>query len=346
MSTGHLELRSLEKSFDGRGVVREVSLDVPGGEFFSLLGPSGCGKTTTLRMIAGFERPDSGTITIDDDDVGDWPPEKRPVATVFQNYALFPHLDVAENVGFGLRFTKTDSTERRRLVADVLDRVRLTGFESRRVHRLSGGEQQRVALARALVLRPRVLLLDEPLGALDAQLRKQLQVELAEIQRDVGLTFVYVTHDQEEAWTMSDRIGLMFGGSLRAVGRPRDLYDSPTSLSAARFLGTANVFTGQANGSWMDVGTWRVPLPSAVRSGEVTVMVRPERIRVVDGQGAGSGRVTVAQFAGVSQLVTLDVGGMHVRISVPNDGRSDFLRPGEVVNFDVEPAHVVVLTDD
>ena len=346
VAAGRLTLKHLEKSFEGRPVVRDVSMEVAAGEFFSLLGPSGCGKTTTLRMIAGFEQPDAGTIEIDDQAVGDWPPEKRPVTTVFQNYALFPHLDVAQNVGFGLRFTDLDRSAHRRLIGEALDRVRLSGFESRRVHRLSGGEQQRVALARALVLRPRVLLLDEPLGALDAQLRKQLQTELTTIQREVGITFVYVTHDQEEALTMSDRIGLMLGGSLREVGRPRDLYDAPSSLSAARFLGVANVFTGPVVGSRLELGSWSIPAPPSLGGSEATVMIRPERVRLVDGAVTASGRVVMAQFAGTSQHVTIDMGGIEVRALVSNDGRQEFVSPGQVVNVEVDPRDVITLSAD
>ena len=245
---GSVTLRGLNKSYGERVVVNDVSLEIRAGEFFSLLGPSGCGKTTTLRMIGGFEIPDSGQVLIDDRDVTNDEPEVRPLNTVFQNYALFPHLKVYENVAFGLRFEKSASvstkTEKER-VMEALDLVALGAFGDRRVHQLSGGEQQRVALARALVLEPSVLLLDEPLGALDAQLRARLQIELASLQRQIGITFIYVTHDQHEAFTMSDRIGVMRDGKLIQVGDPREIYETPVSIDVARFIGAANLIPGK-----------------------------------------------------------------------------------------------------
>ena len=209
MPGGHVQLVDLTKRFGEFEAVSNISVDVPAGEFFSLLGPSGCGKTTTLRMIAGFERPTEGRILLDGQDVADVPPHKRNVNTVFQNYALFPHLDVSQNVAFGLRFGKASKDEVRRKVEEALALVQLEQFADRRPHQLSGGQQQRVALARALILNPSVLLLDEPLGALDAKLRKSLQIELKTLQERVGITFIYVTHDQEEALTMSDRLAVM-----------------------------------------------------------------------------------------------------------------------------------------
>lgn len=316
--SGQVALRALTKAFGGRTVVDGIDLDVAAGEFFSLLGPSGCGKTTTLRMIAGFEMPDTGRIEIDGEDVAGRPPEKRPVNTVFQNYALFPHLDVEANVAFGLRF-RDDSTDDRRAVAEALELVRLGGFGKRRVHKLSGGEQQRVALARALVLRPRVLLLDEPLGALDAQLRKDLQVELSRLQREVGITFVYVTHDQEEALTMSDRLGIMLAGRLVGVGSPRDLYDSPGTVDAARFLGTANVFSGTNDRGGVDIDGWTIPLPIGAPAGSVTVMIRPERV-VVDSTGSNA-VVERTVFAGATEQIHLIVGSQRVLAVSAGAGR-------------------------
>ena len=221
--------------------VDDVSLEIGSGEFFSLLGPSGCGKTTTLRMIAGFERPDSGRIVIGDADVTQTPPHLRPVNTVFQSYALFPHLSVEQNVGFGLRFKDVAKDEKRSRVHEALELVRLGGLAQRRPHQLSGGQQQRVALARALVLSPSVLLLDEPLGALDAKLRRELQVELKSIQREIGITFLYVTHDQEEALTMSDRLAVMAAGKVEQLGAPRDVYEHPETAFVADFLGVSNL---------------------------------------------------------------------------------------------------------
>jgi len=234
-------LEGVSKRFDAVTAVDGVSLAVRSGEFFSLLGPSGCGKTTSLRMIAGFERPDAGRILIGEADVTETPPHRRPVNTVFQSYALFPHLSVEQNVAFGLRFTSVPKDEGRRRVAEVLELVRLGGYGERRPHQLSGGQQQRVALARALVLSPAVLLLDEPLGALDAKLRRGLQVELKAIQRDVGITFLYVTHDQEEALTMSDRLAVMHRGRIRQLGSPREVYEEPATAFVADFLGVSNL---------------------------------------------------------------------------------------------------------
>ena len=218
---GEVTLEELRKDYRDVTAVEEIDLHVPPGEFFTMVGPSGCGKTTTLRMIAGFERPTSGHILLDGVDVAQTPPHKRNVNTVFQSYALFPHLSVADNVAFGLKYRKVSRDERKRAVAETLELVQLAGFERRKPHELSGGQQQRVALARALVLKPRVLLLDEPLGALDARLRKDLQVELKALQEDVGVTFIFVTHDQEEALTMSDRIAVMNNGRVEQAGPPR-----------------------------------------------------------------------------------------------------------------------------
>lgn len=223
--------------------VNDVSLDIAAGEFFSLLGPSGCGKTTLLRMLAGFEIPDSGAIQIAGWDVTTDPPNRRPVNLVFQHYALFPHLSVQKNIAFGLRYLKIDPAETNRRVAEAIARVQLAGFENRYPHQLSGGQKQRVALARALVLRPTVLLLDEPLSALDQKLRREMQVELKHLQRNLGITFVFVTHDQEEALVMSDRIGVMNGGRLEQVGPSNEVFERPKTEFVARFMGAANFFT-------------------------------------------------------------------------------------------------------
>ena len=222
---------------------------MPSGEFFSLLGPSGCGKTTTLRLIAGFERPDEGQILLDGVDMVQTPPHKRNVNTVFQNYALFPHLTVAENVAFGLRYQDVSKQEAKTKVADALELVRLQGLERRRPSQLSGGQQQRVALARALILNPAVLLLDEPLGALDAKLRKALQIELKALQEEIGITFIYVTHDQEEALTMSDRLAVMSNGRVEQIGSPSDVYEEPTTAYVADFLGVSNLMDATAGGA-------------------------------------------------------------------------------------------------
>jgi spermidine/putrescine transport system ATP-binding protein len=242
---GHVELVDLTKKFADVLAVDALGLQIEQGEFFSLLGPSGCGKTTTLRLVAGFEEPTSGRILLDGIDVGRLPPNKRNVNTVFQSYALFPFLDVAGNVAFGLKRQSLDKSEIKRRVGEVLELVQLPGYEKRRVNQLSGGQQQRVALARALVLHPAVLLLDEPLGALDAKLRRTLQVELKAIQERVGITFLYVTHDQEEALTMSDRIAVMSQGRIAQVGTPRVLYEEPADAYVADFLGVSNLMDAQ-----------------------------------------------------------------------------------------------------
>ena len=248
MAGGEVQLVDLVKRFGDFTAVAGVNLEMPSGEFFSLLGPSGCGKTTSLRMIAGFERPTEGQILLDGVDMAQTPPHKRNVNTVFQNYALFPHLTVEENVAFGLKYQKASKEETRDRVGKALELVQMTQFEKRRPNQLSGGQQQRVALARALILNPKVLLLDEPLGALDAKLRKRLQIELKALQEEVGITFIYVTHDQEEALTMSDRIAVMSQGRVEQVGGPKEIYESPATAYVADFLGVSNLMDAEAGG--------------------------------------------------------------------------------------------------
>ena len=245
MTGGALSLVALTKSFGDVVAVDGIDLEMPAGEFCSLLGASGCGKTTTLRMIAGFERPDGGQILLDGRDMAPDAPHVRPVNTVFQNYALFPLMTVWDNVAFGLRYQDVDKAETKRRVGEALALTRIEELGHRRPAQLSGGQQQRVALARALVLNPRVLLLDEPLGALDAQLRKHLQLQLRQLQRDVGITFVYVTHDQEEALTMSDRIAVIAEGKVEQVGSPEEIYARPATAYVAGFLGSANIFDAE-----------------------------------------------------------------------------------------------------
>ncbi len=245
---GEVSLVDLVKRFGDVAAVAGIDVDMPSGEFFSMLGPSGCGKTTTLRMIAGFEQPTEGKILLDGADMAYTPPHKRNVNTVFQNYALFPHLNVADNVAFGLRRQKVGKQELRQRVGEALELVQLSGFEKRKPGQMSGGQQQRVALARALVLKPAVLLLDEPLGALDAKLRKALQIELKALQQQVGITFVYVTHDQEEALTMSDRIAVMADGKVEQIGPPQEVYEAPETVFVADFLGVSNLMDAEAVG--------------------------------------------------------------------------------------------------
>ncbi len=248
MAGGEVQLVDLVKRFGDFTAVDGINVKVDSGEFFSLLGPSGCGKTTTLRMIAGFERPTEGQVVLDGTDVATVPPHKRNVNTVFQNYALFPHLNVEKNVAFGLRYQDSSKAESARMVGRSLELVRLSGYEKRRPNQLSGGQQQRVALARALILNPALLLLDEPLGALDAKLRKALQIELKAIQEEVGITFIYVTHDQEEALTMSDRLAVMSNGRIEQIGPPREVYEEPSTAYVADFLGVSNLMDAIAYG--------------------------------------------------------------------------------------------------
>jgi spermidine/putrescine transport system ATP-binding protein len=290
-----IQLEQVVKHFPaGSGdvaAVEQVDLSIAEGEFFSLLGPSGCGKTTTLRMIAGFEEPTAGRILLQGRDVVGVPPYRRDVNMVFQSYALFPHMDVFDNVAFGLRRKKVPGDEIERRVGEMLELVELGGREHRRPQQLSGGQQQRVALARALVNHPRALLLDEPLGALDLKLRQAMQLELKRIQREVGITFVYVTHDQGEALTMSDRLAVMDRGRIEQLGTPRELYEHPATRFVAGFIGTSNIFSGRVVGQVGELGVVEsapgervlVPLGPAARQGaEVDVAVRPEKISLLD----------------------------------------------------------------
>ena len=301
MAQTDVRLDRVTKRFHEVTAVDDLSLDIEHGEFFSMLGPSGCGKTTTLRMIAGFEDVTAGTIFLGEQDVTELPPYKRDVNTVFQNYALFPHLNVFENVAFGLRRRKVADNEIKRRVAEMLEMVELPGYERRRSNQLSGGQQQRVALARALINKPRVLLLDEPLGALDLKLRKQMQFELKSIQSNVGITFVFVTHDQEEAMTMSNRIAVMRDGKIEQLGSPEELYERPSTPFVANFLGVSNLLDGKVvaiNGEFADVQLGRgervrVPAEGCQDTLEVTIGVRPEKLRLVaaaaDTDGADQG---------------------------------------------------------
>jgi spermidine/putrescine transport system ATP-binding protein len=329
---GQVVLESLVKRFGDTVAVDGIDLHMPPGEFFTLVGPSGCGKTTSLRMIAGFERPTSGRILLDGVDVAQTPPHKRNVNTVFQSYALFPHLTVAENVAFGLKYKRVTREERKRQVSEMLDVVRLAGFEDRKPTQLSGGQQQRVALARALILRPRVLLLDEPLGALDARLRKDLQVELKALQSDVGVTFVFVTHDQEEALTMSDRVAVMNNGRVEQAGSPQTVYEEPETLFVADFLGVSNLVIADAVGTEngdcvLEVGerSLRACQGTTDARGQVKAMIRPERVQVEPhGQEGGNrlpGMVEQVVFLGsFRELHVRILGGALVKAVAPNDG--------------------------
>src|SRR5215213_3723989 len=330
---GRVQLINLAKRYDDSEAVCGIDLDIRSGEFFSLLGPSGCGKTTTLRLIAGFERPTRGQILLDGKNVSDTPPNKRNVNTVFQSYALFSHLTVAENVAFGLRFMRSSRGETRARVAQALALVHMQEFSDRKPHQLSGGQQQRVALARALILNPSVLLLDEPLGALDAKLRKMLQIELKALQEKVGITFVYVTHDQEEALTMADRLAVMKEGRIEQVGSPQEVYEEQASAYVADFLGVSNMLDAQVVGTESD-GRCRVRVGDSElfasrghtgARGSVKVVLRPERVRIgapgESGENRLPGKIERVVYAGaVSQLVVTLDRGAQVRCMLANDG--------------------------
>jgi spermidine/putrescine transport system ATP-binding protein len=365
-SGGRIQLSGLAKAYDGVPAVTGIDLDIAGGEFFSLLGASGCGKTTTLRMIAGLERPDAGQILLDGRDVAHDPPHRRPVNTVFQSYALFPHLTVAKNVAFGLAYAKAGKAEIAERVGAALELTQLAGFANRRPSQLSGGQQQRVALARALVLNPKVLLLDEPLGALDAQLRRQLQLDLRALQREVGITFLYVTHDQEEALTMSDRIAVLAGGRIEQVGAPQEIYSCPGTTYVAGFLGSANIFeaellsvttSGAATCKALGVAV-EAKLETDLRPGPAAIVIRPERIFVLhpdeagpDGHSnrfPGTVRDVVYLGANTQVLVSLDAdlpAPGRLTVEVPNHSGpgSVALRPGDRVVCACAPEAVRVL---
>jgi spermidine/putrescine transport system ATP-binding protein len=361
LATADVRLENVTKTFGDFTAVDDLSLDVKHGEFFSLLGPSGCGKTTTLRMIGGFEDVTAGSIYLGDREVTDLPPFVRPVNTVFQNYALFPHLDVFENIAFGLRRRRTPSAEIRHQVAAMLDLVDLPGYERRRPNQLSGGQQQRVALARALVNNPDVLLLDEPLGALDLKLRKQMQVELKRIQSEIGITFIFVTHDQEEAMTMSDRIAVMRNGRIEQLGHPEELYERPRTQFVAGFLGVSNLLDGEVAGGAGEFVEIRltdgtiVRAPAAATNGatSVRVGVRPEKLRVLprgassDESNALEGTVLDASYSGVStQYLVQTADGHRLTVYAQNleiGGAGEAIADGETVRLAWKPQHTFVI---
>jgi spermidine/putrescine transport system ATP-binding protein len=354
----HLRLDRVTKTFGGFVAVDDLSLTIPSGSFFALLGPSGCGKTTTLRMVAGLEEPTGGSIHIGDDDVTFTKPYKRPVNTVFQSYALFPHLDIYENVAFGLR--RRGARDVRKQVEDALELVELASMARRMPAQLSGGQQQRVALARAIVNRPAVLLLDEPLGALDLKLRRQMQIELKRIQTEVGLTFVHVTHDQEEAMTMADTIAVMNSGRIEQLGGPTELYESPTTTFVANFLGQSNLIRAAVTSTrgadlLLDVHGQHVAMPVERRnSGDTDLLigVRPEKIRLVAEGEAGTGQenalpggvVTDASFTGVStQYLVRMPWGQELMVFAQNLGVGGVLPPGSRVDLRWDPTHTFAL---
>ena len=367
MPEADVRLERVTKRFGDFTAVDDLTLAIEHGEFFSLLGPSGCGKTTTLRMIGGFEDVTAGSVRIGDADVTDLPPFRRNVNTVFQNYALFPHLDVFENIAFGLRRRKTPSGTIRSLVRSMLELVDLPGYERRKPNQLSGGQQQRVALARALVNNPSVLLLDEPLGALDLKLRKQMQVELKRIQSEIRITFIFVTHDQEEAMTMSDRIAVMRDGRIEQLGTPEELYERPRTTFVAGFLGVSNLLDGEVVGRDADLvdvrlgdgSTVRAPAQDLDGATSVRIGVRPEKLRVLAADAATTdadssvnsidGTVVDASYIGVStQYLVRTADGHRLSVYAQNletSGASDVLADGARVRLTWKPRHTFVIDD-
>lgn len=348
-----IEARNAVKQFgQGDHAVRaldDVSIKIKKGEFFTLLGPSGCGKTTLLRLIAGFEMPSSGQILLDGVDVSDLPPNKRPVNTVFQSYALFPHLTVAENVGFGLEMQGRPKAEVRETAARMLALVKLDSMANRKTSQLSGGQQQRVALARALAPKPKVLLLDEPLSALDLKLRKEMQIELKRLQTETGITFIFVTHDQEEALTMSDRIAVMSTGRLQQVGTPQDIYKTPVNRFVASFIGESNFLpaTCTKDGVVLDCGARIDGVRTGAGSGKVTVTIRPEHLHLAMAPipGGLTAQVTNLVYMGTDMQchATLPDGSpIMARIS-PDAAASGAASIGGTICFRVDPASVQVL---
>jgi spermidine/putrescine transport system ATP-binding protein len=360
-----VRIERVTKRFGDFVAVDDLSLDVKRGEFFSMLGPSGCGKTTTLRMIGGFEPVTEGAIYLGDTEVTDLPPFKRATNTVFQNYALFPHLSIFENIAFGLRRRKMADKEVREKVGTMLDLVELPGYEKRKPNQLSGGQQQRIALARALVNNPQVLLLDEPLGALDLKLRKQMQVELKRIQGEVGITFIFVTHDQEEAMTMSDRIAVIHRGRIEQLGAPEDLYERPATDFVARFLGVSNLLDAEVAGKDDRFASMKlkdgtiVRAPAAMFNGAtaVRVGVRPEKLRILaigDGSDAASadvnaieGTVLDASYVGVSTQYLVATPYDHRLVvyaqNLETSGASEVLADGQRVRLTWKPQHTFVI---
>ena len=354
MSSAFLGLSHLSKRFGTVQAVTDIDLAIGEGEFFSLLGPSGCGKSTLLRLIAGFEFPDEGSITIDGADITAWPPERRPTNMVFQSYAIFPHLNVFDNIAFGLRRARLDRAELAKRVADALAMVRLEGFGDRRSTELSGGQRQRVALARALVRRPKVLLLDEPLGALDKRLREAMQLELRQLQRELGTTFLFVTHDQEEALSMSDRVAVMSEGRVLQIAAPRALYETPNCKEVADFIGSMNffeaTFTGRESGGILVdgglAGKARIDNPpgSLMPGARVVLALRPERISV-SSSGTVSGKVATATYLGERTHLLVAVEGLPrpIAVTIQNTSSQKLPACGETIGLSWEPGAFVLL---
>ena len=337
-----IKLEQIVKSFDGEMILKSVNLEIGDKEFVTLLGPSGCGKTTTLRIIGGFETPDSGTVYFDGKAVNDVPPYKRPVNTVFQKYALFPHLNVFENIAFGPKLHGEKGPELTKKVHEMLEIVNLKGFEKRSISTLSGGQQQRVAIARALINQPRVLLLDEPLGALDLKLRKDMQIELKNIQQRMGITFVYVTHDQEEALSMSDVVVVMDNGEIQQIGTPQDIYNEPVNAFVADFIGESNILDGQMLDDYYVAFSgkrFRCLDAGFEKNEPVDIVVRPEDVDVVSVErGMLTGVVSSVTFKGVHYEIIVDIGGFKWMIQT-----TDYVENGAEIGLYIEPDAIHVM---
>ena len=342
MSNNIIELKNISVAFDGQQIIENMNLYIRDKEFITFLGPSGCGKTTTLRMIAGFQEPDSGDVIFDGKIINGVPPHKRQLNTIFQRYALFPHLNVYENIAFGLRLKKTPEKEIKEAVTEMLELINLKGFERRSISSLSGGQQQRVAIARALVVKPRVLLLDEPLGALDLKLRKDMQVELKNIQQRLGITFIYVTHDQEEALSMSDTIVVMDSGVIQQIGTPTDIYNEPKNAFVADFIGESNIIEGVMRADfWVEMAGHKLKcLDKGFGVDEkVDVVVRPEDVDVVPVENAMiSGVVTSITFKGVYYEIIVEIKGFKWMIQ-----STEFQEVGSTIGINVEPDAIHIM---
>ena len=337
-----VELKDISVAFDGEKILDNFNLKIRDKEFITLLGPSGCGKTTTLRLIAGFLTPDEGEIIFEGEKINDVPAYKRQVNTIFQRYALFPHLNVYENIAFGLRIKKLSEAEIKEQVGEMLSLVNLTGLEKRHIDTLSGGQQQRVAIARAIANRPRVLLLDEPLAALDLKLRKDMQKELKKIQEQLGITFVFVTHDQEEALTMSDRVVVMDGGKIQQVGTPQDIYNEPQNAFVADFIGESNIVDGKMlKDFYVEFSSQKFDcLDKGFQKNElVDVVVRPEDVDIVKCEkGMLKGTVTSVSFLGVHYEIIVDIGGFKWMIQTTDEHKE-----GENVGLFIEPDAIHIM---
>lgn len=342
MSNHIIELKNVSVAFDGQQIIENMNLYIRDKEFITFLGPSGCGKTTTLRMIAGFQEPDSGEVIFDGRVINGVPPHKRQLNTIFQRYALFPHLNVYENIAFGLRLKKTPEKEIKEAVTEMLSLINLKGFERRNIASLSGGQQQRVAIARALVVKPRVLLLDEPLGALDLKLRKDMQVELKNIQQRLGITFIYVTHDQEEALSMSDTIVVMDSGVIQQIGTPTDIYNEPKNAFVADFIGESNIIEGVMRADfWVEMAGHKFKcLDKGFGVDEnVDVVVRPEDVDVVPVENSMiSGVVTSITFKGVYYEIIVEIKGFKWMIQ-----STDYQAVGSTIGLNVEPDAIHIM---